>query len=64
MHTRDLTAEVRRVTDLGAAALTGVRSARTAGHGTSWRIRTATSSALSRSARSPRPSAAVWACPP
>ncbi|ABW12937.1 hypothetical protein Franean1_3536 [Parafrankia sp. EAN1pec] len=41
-----LTAEVRRVTDLGAAVLTGVRSARTAGHGTSWRIRTATSSAL------------------
>lgn len=32
-------------TDLGAAVLTGVRSARTAGHGTSWRIRTATSSA-------------------
>ncbi|MER5928021.1 hypothetical protein AB0H11_48540 [Streptomyces mirabilis] len=46
MRTRDLTAEVRRVTDLGAAVLTGVRSARPAGHGTSWRIRTATISAL------------------
>ena len=31
---------------LSSPALTGVRSARTAGHGTSWRIRTATSSAL------------------
>jgi Glyoxalase-like domain len=38
LRTRDLTAEVRRVTDLGAATLTDVRSARTAGHGTSWHI--------------------------
>jgi Glyoxalase-like domain len=38
LRTRDLTAEARRVTDLGAAVLTDVRSARTAGHGTSWHV--------------------------
>jgi len=45
LRTRDLTAEARPVVDLGAAVLTDVRPARTAGHGTSWHIRTAMSSA-------------------
>ena len=56
LRTRDLDAEVRRVTALGATVLTSSRSRSTAGRGTSSPTRTATSSASSGLPRTTGPS--------